>query len=426
MNTTGGTSAKTTSSMKRLIDIDSLAAAETPASDVWNQLVEAAVNNHASDIHLACQVDGVHVSLRVDGVLREQGVLFPMEAAWRVVNHVKVQGEIDLGERRRPQSGRARIPVLDRTVDLRISVLPTNHGQDMVIRILDASLSLLELEQLGMRRRELNQVMGLISAPNGLVLVTGTTGAGKTTTLYAMLNRVRDGSRKIITIENPIEYDLPGINQAQVNYRLGVDYNTLMRTVLQQDPDVIMIGEVRDPETATAAVQAAVTGQLVFATLHSVGAVGAIESLLNLGAHRHFVARSLRGVIAQNLVRRVCEGCAQRISETEAMLPLDEIKGMLGPEDRPSLAVGRGCDQCYQSGYRGRMGLFEIMLADEPIRRLIEAGAGAEQLRQAALAGGMIPIQQMGKLAAFLGRTTVEELLRTVPWEEAVGRPMSA
>lgn len=406
--------------MKKLIDIDSMAAAETPASDIWSRLLETAVNSHASDIHLACQVDGLHVSLRVDGVLRQQGVVFPMEAAWRLINHVKVQGEIDLGERRRPQSGRARIVVLDRGVDLRISALPTNQGQDLVIRILDASLSLMELEQLGMRRRELNRIMGLISAPSGLVLVTGTTGAGKTTTLYAMLNRMRDGSRKIITIENPIEYDLAGVNQAQVNYRLGVDYTTLLRTVLQQDPDVIMIGEVRDPETATAAVQAAVTGQLVFATLHSVGAVGAIESLLNLGAHRHFVARSLRGVLAQNLVRRVCVKCSQRIDETESILPLDEIRSLLGPEDRPALAMGRGCDECYQSGYHGRMGLFEIMVTDEHIRRLIETGAGAEQLRQAAIAGGMIPIQQMGKLAAFMGQTTVEELLRTVPWEEAV------
>ncbi|HOA74882.1 MAG TPA: GspE/PulE family protein [Phycisphaerae bacterium] len=404
--------------MKKLIDIDQLATAEVPAPEIWNQLVEAAVASHASDIHMACQIDGVHVALRVDGVLREQGVLFPMEAGWRLINHVKVMGEMDLGERRRPQSGRARVPVLDRTVDLRISALPTNHGQDLVVRVLDATISLLELEQLGMRRRELNRVMGLLASPSGLVLVTGTTGAGKTTTLYAMLNRLNDGSRKIITLENPIEYDLPGINQAQVNYRLGVDYTTLLRTVLQQDPDVIMIGEVRDAETARAAVQAAVTGQLVFATLHAVGAVGAVESLLNLGVHRHFVARSLRGVVAQNLVRRVCTACAQRISETESVLPLDEVKSLLGPEDRPALAIGRGCDACYHSGYRGRMGLFEIMVADETLRRLIETGAGTPALRQAAIAGGMIPIQQMGKLAAFLGQTTVEELLRTVPWEE--------
>lgn len=409
--------------MKKLIDIDALSAAETPATEIWSQLLETAVGNHASDIHLAFQVDGLHVALRVDGVLREQGVVFPTEAGWRLLNHIKVLGEIDLGERRRPQSGRARIMSLDRGVDLRISALPTNHGQDLVVRILDASLSLMELEQLGMRRRELNRLMGLISSPSGLVLVTGTTGAGKTTTLYAMLNRLRDGSRKIITIENPIEYDLAGVNQAQVNYRLGVDYTTLLRTVLQQDPDVIMIGEVRDPETATAAVQAAVTGQLVFATLHSVGAVGAIESLLNLGAHRHFVARSLRGVLAQNLVRRVCGSCAQRIDETEALLPLDEIRSLLASEDRPGLTIGRGCDACFQSGYRGRMGLFEIMLADERIRRLIESGASTDQLREAALAGGMIPIQQMGKLAAFLGQTTVEELLRTVPWEEVATEP---
>lgn len=409
--------------MKKLVDIDALAASETAAPDLWNHLVKAAVVNHASDIHMASQIDGLYISLRVDGVLREQGVVFPVDAAWRLINHVKVMGEMDLGERRRPQSGRSRVVVQDHSVDLRISALPTNHGQDLVIRVLDATFSLLELEQLGMRQRELNRIMGLLSSPSGLILVTGPTGAGKTTTLYAMINRLRDGSRKIITIENPIEYDLPGINQSQVNYRLGVDYGALLPTVLLQDPDVIMIGEVRDPETARAAVQAAVTGQLVFATLHSVGAVRAIESLLHMGVHRHFLAQSLRGVVSQNLVRRVCSDCAQRISETESILPLEEIKSLLGPEDHPALAIGRGCDACYQSGYRGRMGLFEIMVADDSIRRLIESDAPTGPIRQAALAGGMIPIQQMGKLAAFLGQTTVEELLRTVPWEEPTREP---
>ena len=358
----------------------------------------------------------------MDGLLHEQGVLFPMEAGWHLLNHIKVQADIDLSERRRPQNGRARTSVEERRVDLRISLLPTSYGQDMVIRVLDASVNLMELEQLGMPRRELGRLMGLINAPSGLVLVTGPTGAGKTTTLYAILKRLHDGTRKIITIENPIEYNLPGINQAQVNDRLGVDCHTLLRTALQQDPDMIMIGEVRDPETASAAVQAAVTGHLVFATLHSVGAVGALESLLNLGTHRHFVARSLRGVIAQNLVRRVCPDCAQRISETESLLPMEEIGSMLGPDDRPALAIGRGCDACLHSGYRGRLGLFEILIPDEPLRRLIETDGATERIRGAAIAAGMIPIQRTGKLAAFLGQTTVEELLRTVPWEESPGR----
>ncbi len=408
--------------MKRLIDIDVLAAAETPTPDLWNQLLAAAAASHASDIHLSCQADGLHVSLRIDGLLHQQGVLFPMEAAWRLINHIKVQAEIDLSERRRPQNGRARVFVQDHRVDLRIAILPTNYGQDIVIRMLDADLALLELEQLGMQRRELSRLMGVISAPSGLVLVTGPTGAGKTTTLYAMLKRLHNGARKIITIENPVEYDIAGINQAQVNYRLGVDCHTLLRTALQQDPDIIMVGEVRDPETANVAVQAAVTGHLVFATLHSVGAVGAIESILNLGAHPHFVARALRGVIAQALVRKVCENCSERISETESVLPLDEIQSLLGPDDHPALAMGRGCDQCHQSGYHGRMGLFEIMAADNNIRRLIERGETAGRIRQAAIEAGMIPIQQMGKLAAFLGRTTVEELLRTVTWEETPQR----
>jgi type IV pilus assembly protein PilB len=407
--------------MNRYIDVDSLAAAQAPAAEIWNELVEVSLRHHASDIHLSCQVDGLHVALRVDGMLHEQGVLFPMEAGWHLLNHIKVQADIDLAERRRPQNGRTRVCVQERRADLRISLLPTNYGQDMVIRVLDATVDLMEIEDLGMSRREVGRLMGLISAPSGLVLVTGPTGAGKTTTLYAILNRLQDGSRKIITIENPIEYDLRGINQAQVNERLGVDCRTLLRTALQQDPDIIMIGEVRDAETASAAVQAAVTGHLVFATLHAVGAARAVESLLNLGVHQHFVGRSLRGVVAQNLVRRVCEGCAQRIDETESLLPIDEVRSLLEPDDRPGLVIGRGCEQCHQSGYRGRLGLFEILVADESIRRLVETGATSEQIRTAAVAGGMIPIQQTGKLAAFLGQTTVEELLRTVPWEDVSG-----
>jgi type II secretory ATPase GspE/PulE/Tfp pilus assembly ATPase PilB-like protein len=284
-------------------------------------------------------------------------------------------------------------------------------------------MSLLVLDQLGMRRRDLNRLLSLIAAPSGLVLVTGPTGAGKTTTLYAILNRLCNGQHKIITIENPVEYNLPGINQAQVNYKLGVDYQSLLTTALQQDPDIIMIGEVRDPETAVTAVHAAATGHLVLATMHAIDAVQAIESLLNLGVHRHFVARSLLGVVAQNLLRRVCPHCSHRLGETESILPLDDVGPLLGPGDSPALSIGKGCDDCHQSGYLGRMGLFEILSADEEIRSLIEAGGSADQIRQAAMNAGMIPVQQLGKLAAFLGQTTVEELLRTVPWELMTARP---
>ena len=247
-----------------------------------------------------------------------------------------------------------------------------------------------------------------------LFAITGPTGAGKTTTLYAILNRLRDGTRKIITIENPVEYDVQGINQAQVNYRLGIDYGVLLRTVLRQDPNIIMIGEVRDAETANAAVRAAVTGHLVFATMHAVEASAAVESLISLGAHPHFLAWALRGVIAQNLVRRVCADCSERIDETASVLPVDEIKDLVGPGETPALAMGKGCDKCHQSGYRGRLGLFEVLVSNDNIRTAIEQRRPAHDIRELAIKAGMLSLQKTGKLAAFQGQTTVEELIRTL------------
>ncbi len=397
-----------------LIDLDALTSRDASASDIWGALLSVAVGHHASDIHLTSQADGLHASFRIDGELVPQGRIPPGPPSNRLRNHIKVAGDLDLGEQRRPQDGRAFAEFGEQTVDLRISALPTNHGQDMVIRILDRTVSMLDIEQLGLGRRLLNRLLGLINSPNGLILVTGPTGAGKTTTLYAILNRLNDGTRKIITLENPVEYDLPGINQAQVNYRLGIDYGVLLRTVLRQDPNIIMIGEVRDAETANAAVRAAVTGHLVFATMHAVEAAAAVESLISLGAHPHFLAWALRGVIAQNLVRRVCPDCAERIDETAAVLPLDEIKDLMGPGETPALAMGKGCDKCHRSGYRGRIGLFEILVSSDEIRTRIEQRRPAREIREAALKAGMLSLQQTGKLAAFQGRTTVEELIRTL------------
>jgi len=398
----------------QLIDLDAMVAAGQSATEIWGRLVETAVRHHASDIHMAFQADGLHVALRVDGRLVEQGIIRSADDAWRLLNHVKVLGEIDLGERRRPQAGRALVNAEDRQVDLRVSLLPTLHGQDCVIRVLDRRVSLMSVEQLGMRRRELNRLFGLLASPSGLVVVTGPTGAGKTTTLYAAISRLNDGSRKIITIENPIEYDIPGVVQSQVNYRIGVDYASLLPTVLQHDPDIIMIGEIRDRETATAAVRAAVTGHLVFATMHSLGAAATIQTLLSLDVPPHFIARALRGAVAQNLVRRVCPACAEPIPETESVLHLDDIRHLLEPGQTPRLVVGRGCAECFGSGYRGRMGLFEIMAADETIRHLIDERRPASDIHRAAVEAGMVTIEQTGKLAAFLGHTTVEEVVRVV------------
>jgi type IV pilus assembly protein PilB len=401
--------------MQKLIDINVLSDPDLPVSQAWHHVLEAAVRYEASDIHLTFQADGMHVALRIDGKLQPQGILPSFENAMRLTNHVKVLGQMDVGERRRPHSGRATAVVDNRNIDLRISMLPSNHGPDMVMRILDRSVSLRSLEELGLMRSELNRLMGMIASPSGLILVTGPTGAGKTTTLYAILNHINDGSRKIITIENPIEYDLTGINQTQVNYRLGVGFNALLPTALQHDPDVIMIGEVRDTETAATAIRAAATGHLVFATMHATGTAEAVLSLINLGGHPHFVGRTLRGVIAQNLVRRLCPQCAERITETESILPLDDIQTLIPEGKTPALSMGKGCEHCHYSGYKGRIGLFEIMVSDEELARLIEERGSSEQILQAATKKGMLNIQQVGKLAAVMGQTTVEELLRTIP-----------
>jgi type II secretory ATPase GspE/PulE/Tfp pilus assembly ATPase PilB-like protein len=401
--------------MRQLINLAILSDPDLPVSQAWHHILEMAVRNEASDVHLSYQSDGMHIDLRIDGQLLPQGIIGSFENAMRITNHIKVMAQMDVGERRRPQSGRATALVDDRNVDLRISMLPSNHGPDVVLRILDRSVSLRSLEELGLMRRELNRLVGMITSPSGLILVTGPTGAGKTTTLYAILNRINDGTRKIITIENPIEFDLTGINQSQVNYRLGVGFNALLPTALQHDPDVIMIGEVRDTETAATAVRAAATGHLVFATMHATGTAEAIISLMNLGGHPHFVGRTLRGVIAQNLVRCLCQTCSERIAETEAIIPLDDIRHLIPEGETPALSMGKGCDNCHQSGYKGRMGLFEIMVADENLGRIIEQGGTGEQMLQYASEKGMLNIQQVGKLAAVRGQTTVEELLRTIP-----------
>ena len=248
-----------------------------------------------------------------------------------------------------------------------------------------------------------------------MILVTGPTGAGKTTTLYALLQRLAaDGSRKIATIEDPIEYDLPGINQSQVNTRIGVDYATLVRSVLRQDPNAIMIGEIRDPETAATVVRAANSGRLVLATSHAIHCGAAIESLVQLGAHPHFVARAFRGAIAQTLVRRLCPYCTVRLEETADIGLLDDVRHLLGKNEHPVLSMGRGCPHCRHTGYRGRVGVFEVMVADDETRSMIGRGVPARQVYDYAVKRNMITVSQAGKLAALRGLTTVEELFQNV------------
>ena len=397
----------------RLFNAEDFAVAELEASAIWDRIIAIAVHEQASDIHLTYQKDGLHVAVRIDGRVHSQGAM-PAELGQRLTNHVKVLARVDVGERRRPQDGHFGLTLDGRPIDLRVSVLPTNHGEAVAIRILDREASTLPLEQLGLTDFQFRDLRGMMEAPSGLVLVTGATGAGKTTTLYALLRTLAAEQRKIITVENPIEYDLPRVDQTQVNRKLGLDFPTLVRSVLRHDPNVIMIGEVRDGETAAAVVRAANSGRLVFATTHAMHCGAALESLIALGAHPHFLARSFRGAIAQTLVRRLCPYCTVRLEETADMRLMDDVLRRLSPGERPVLSMGRGCPHCRHTGYRGRIGVFEVLLANDEIRTMISRGAPARDIYNAALRSGMMSIQDAGKLAALRGLTTIEELLQNV------------
>ncbi|MCH8806743.1 MAG: type II/IV secretion system protein [Planctomycetes bacterium] len=398
----------------QLFIADDFALADMPPTEIWDRVISIAVREQASDVHLTFQADGTHVGLRLDGRMCPQGTL-PAELGQRLVNHAKVLANLDVSERRRPQDGHLTTEIDGRPIDLRLSVFPTNHGEDLAVRLQDREVGMLEMEQLGIGERQLRDLAMLIDSPSGLILVTGPTGAGKTTTLYALLQRLAaDGSRKIATIEDPIEYDLPGINQSQVNTKIGVDYATLVRSVLRQDPNAIMIGEIRDPETADIVVRAANSGRLVLATSHAIHSGAAIESLVQLGAHPHFVARAFRGAIAQTLVRRLCPYCTVRLEETADIGLLDDVRHLLGKNEHPVLSMGRGCPHCRHTGYRGRVGVFEVLVADDETRSMIGRGVPARQVYDYAVKRNMITVSQAGKLAALRGLTTVEELFQNV------------
>ncbi|MBL8878470.1 MAG: type II/IV secretion system protein [Phycisphaerales bacterium] len=405
--------AATTLRPGQLFIAEDFALCELGAPEIWDRMISIAVREQASDLHLTYQSEGMRIGVRLDGRMHDQGVL-PAEVGQRVTNHVKVLSRMELSERRKPQDGRLTLDIDGRPIDLRISLLPTSHGEDIAVRVLDRESSLLSVDRLGVSGCQLGEIDALINAPSGLILVTGSTGAGKSTTLYALLQRLTDGSRKCVTIEDPIEYDLPGVNQAQVNHKIGVDWSMLMRSVLRHDPNVIMLGEIRDPETASAAVRAANSGRLVLATSHASYSAAAVESLTALGAHPHFVARALRGVIAQTLVRRLCPYCTIRLEETSDFALLEDVQHLLNPDERPALSMGRGCPHCRHTGYRSRLGVFEIMTADDRTREMVAHNRPAREVYSHAVESGMVTIAQAGKLSALRGLTTVEELLNNV------------
>ena len=382
-----------------------------PVIRLVNQLLFEAVKMLASDVHVQPCEDRVVVRMRIDGVLFDA---FTLPAALReeMVSRLKVMGRMNIAEKRLPQDGRATVQVGDRVIDLRLSVVPTSHGERVVVRLLDKSARLYTLEELGMPGSTLAGFRELIGIEHGLVLVTGPTGSGKTTTLYAALQQLNSTESNVLTLEDPIEYQLAGISQIQVATRKGMTFASGLRSVLRQDPDIIMVGEVRDHETAVLAIQSALTGHLVFSTLHTNDAASAVTRLLDLGTEAYLVASSVVGVMAQRLVRRICDQCAVALAPDEAQQQIARIGGDGGGADLSRMRRGVGCEQCRGTGYRGRLGLFELLMVDDPMRRLIQQQAAASQLKQVGVESGMRTLLDDGRVKVLDGVTTVQEVMR--------------
>jgi len=386
------------------------ASDDAPIIRMLNALLTQAARDGASDIHIEPYERHSSVRFRVDGTLRE--VVQPNRALHAaLISRLKIMAELDIAEKRLPQDGRISLRIGTRAVDVRVSTLPSAHGERAVLRLLDKSGSRISLESVGMTGDTLQRFLNLIAQPHGIILVTGPTGSGKTTTLYAALSRMDAGSSNIMTVENPIEYELPGIGQTQVNPKIDLDFAMALRAILRQDPDVIMIGEIRDFETAQIAIQASLTGHLVLATLHTNDAASAVTRLTDMGVEPFLLSSSLLGVLAQRLVRKLCPYCshgAPTLPASRGSLPPEGASDALG---RPG-GVGAGCAHCGYTGYQGRTGVFELMVADDAIRALIHNRAAESQIRETALASGMTLMRDDGERLVREGITSREEVLR--------------
>ncbi|MEW6742417.1 MAG: GspE/PulE family protein [Planctomycetota bacterium] len=380
-----------------------------PVVKLLNYILLQAVRDRASDVHFEPFEDEFRVRYRVDGLLYELEPP-PKALAVAVISRVKVMAGLDIAETRVPQDGRIEIAIGGRAVDLRVSTLPTMFGESCVLRVLDRSVVALDLEKLGFTERDLVTVRELIDLPHGIVLVTGPTGSGKTTTLYSMLNEANDIAVKIITTEDPVEYDLEGIVQIPINEEIGVSYARVLRTILRQDPDKILVGEIRDLETAKIAVESALTGHLVLSTLHTNDAPSAITRLIDLGVEPYLLCATLEAVVAQRLVRRICRECRSAYRPDDVVLAeLELTRAQVGDKE---FYFGKGCQACNYSGYRGRLALYEIMRITERIRETVLKGEPASRLRERAIEEGMNPLRESGLRLIYEGTTTVEEVVR--------------
>ena len=403
-------------STAEMIDFQRIELADLSPMDAINEIVRRAVEMAASDLFLLSEENALKVGVRNMGRYEQISVV-SKEQGRHLLNYLKSAASIDIAERRRPQEGRWIFESEHGAVDLRINVIPSIWGEDLTARILDRKFGLRTLDAIGLARSEHNKLTAMLASPSGLLLVTGPTGTGKTTTLYACLQHLNTGTRKINTIEDPIEYALAGIRQSQVFGKLGVDFPELLRNILRQAPDVIMVGEIRDEETAHTAVRAANSGHLVLATLHSPVAASAIQSLWALGANPYFLSSSLLGIVAQRLVRQLCPKCRVAYDISESPETFAEIQSILEPGLGGFIYGPGGCDECRHQGYTGRVGVFEIMSLNRQLRKLILEARPADELQQAAIASGMVEFRRAAMLKVAQGITTTEEVLRELPAE---------
>lgn len=385
-------------------------ASEAPVIRIVNLIMQQAVEYRASDIHIEPFEQQLKIRLRVDGVLQDMEAP-PVTSTAAVISRIKIMAKMNIAERRLPQDGRIKIQVHRKDLDLRVSTIPTMYGESIVIRILDKESVVLDFEKLGFAKKDLAQFLEILDLPHGIILITGPTGSGKTTTLYAAHNRLNTTERKIITVEDPVEYQLEGINQVQAMPKIGLDFAAALRSIVRQDPDVIMIGEMRDVETARIAVQSALTGHLVLSTLHTNDAVGGIARLMDMGLEDYLLTSTVNGIMAQRLVRRLCEHCRESYLAPPELIEELELRKYV-PDGPVVLYEPIGCNECESIGYKGRLIIMEFMVMTETLRKLVMSHADADVLLQAAIDEKMTPMYEDGFHKALQGLTTIQEVMR--------------
>ena len=391
-------------------------AEQAPVVKLLNLVLIQAVRDRASDIHFEPFEDEFKIRYRVDGVLYEM-IPPPKHLSLAVTSRIKVMSNLDIAERRLPQDGRIRLSIGNRPLDLRVSTLPTVFGESVVMRVLDRSAVMLDIEQIGLSKVELEQIGRIIEKPNGIVLATGPTGSGKTTTLYSALKKLYSPEVKIITTEDPVEYDIKGIVQVQVKESIGLTFASCLRSILRQDPDIILVGEIRDPETAQMAIQSSLTGHLVLSTLHTNDAAGAIMRLIDMDVEPFLITSTVEGIIGQRLVRTICQNCKEQYEPSDS--ELDSVNLSRKEASEHTFFKGIGCDACRNIGYLGRTGIFELLTFNEELRRMVVEQMPTKDIRDAGRKNGMVTLRESGVQKVLAGITTIEEIVQeTLGYEE--------